>query len=559
MNISEERFKKTIAVLIAVVTTLIAMITYLQSDAGARDDAANRDTKRYSLESFGRQVSGDARVNFDYNSAYQAYYELDLLAGSAANAGDEAAANRYATLRDQMTGLSPLLAPPYFDPQTGEVNIAKYEADTYVVETTALAERFVAASAVKDAWDTKANTYIVHLTLLAVALFLYGLSTTVSGSLTRWVFSGVGTVVALVATLWAVAVFLSPVPDLRECKTSDGRYAIDAYATGVGLAYQGDYEQAAAEFDLALACQSSYTNALNARAESQAALGSYEAAAASYEQARAAGDASASTAGELAWMYYLLGRFDDATKMNRTALAADPGLLWAHYDLALSLLATGKVDEAKAEYANGMNAAARQVADAKAAGQEPSSELWWSLEDAALSLDTLLFTLDTGEGNPTRDQIVNPDAAGAAATDLSSQLKSLSVALEYTGQPPTGTLAAAISPFTFAEPLYDEQANFTDYAVADTFEYGASAVAVLFDYDHMQDGQDVVFKVYVDGEEDPSWRLIDKWVLGTSGGAEKPLSFDYSYANVLRPGFYTVEMYVDSHLGQSGSFVIGDP
>ncbi|MEK6574179.1 MAG: hypothetical protein AABZ58_07670 [Chloroflexota bacterium] len=208
MNISEERFKKTIAVLIAVVTTLIAIVTYLQSDAGARDDAANRDTKRYSLESFGRQVSGDACVNFDYNSAYQAYYELDLLAVSAANAGDE---------------------------------------------------------------------------------------------------------------------------------------------------------------------------------------------------------------------------------------------------------------------------------------------------------------------------------------------------------------AAAISPFTFAEPLYDEQGNFTDYAVADTFEYGASAVAVLFDYDHMQDGQDVVFKVYVDGEEDPSWRLIDKWVLGTSGGAEKPLSFDYSYANVLRPGFYTVEMYVDSHLGQSGSFVIGDP
>jgi hypothetical protein len=81
-------FNKILAVLIAVVTLLIAVITFLQSDAGNRDDMANRDTKSYSLEAFGKQVSGDARVNYDYNSAYQAYYELDLLAASAAAVED---------------------------------------------------------------------------------------------------------------------------------------------------------------------------------------------------------------------------------------------------------------------------------------------------------------------------------------------------------------------------------------------------------------------------------------------------------------------------------------
>ncbi|MBM4421846.1 MAG: hypothetical protein FJ030_00475 [Chloroflexi bacterium] len=110
-------------------------------------------------------------------------------------------------------------------------------------------------------------------------------------------------------------------------KTTDGRAAIDAYANGVGLAYQNQYQSAIAELDLALACEPKYTNALNARAQSQAALGNYEAAAADYEATRASGDASASTAGELAWVYYLLGRFDDATAMNRTALAADPTVL----------------------------------------------------------------------------------------------------------------------------------------------------------------------------------------------------------------------------------------
>ncbi len=85
----DESFKKTIAILIAIVTALAAVIAFLQSDAGARDDRANRDTKNYALEALGRQVSGDARVNYDYNTAYQAWYELDLLAASAANLGCE--------------------------------------------------------------------------------------------------------------------------------------------------------------------------------------------------------------------------------------------------------------------------------------------------------------------------------------------------------------------------------------------------------------------------------------------------------------------------------------
>lgn len=52
---------------------------------GDRDDQANRDNKRYALEALGRQVSGDARVNYDYNTAYQSWQELDLLATSAEN------------------------------------------------------------------------------------------------------------------------------------------------------------------------------------------------------------------------------------------------------------------------------------------------------------------------------------------------------------------------------------------------------------------------------------------------------------------------------------------
>ncbi|MBI3761435.1 MAG: hypothetical protein HY260_06170 [Chloroflexi bacterium] len=553
---SDDQFKKLIAVLIAGVATLIAVIAFLQSDASARDDRANRDTKRYSMQAMGRQVGGEARANYDYDRAYQAYYEFDLLAESAANVGDEAAARRYESLRDRMKSLSPLLAAPYFDPASGEVNIARYEADTYVVETTALTERFLAASKVKDAWDYKSNTYIIHVTLLAVALFLYGLSATLSGRIARWIFTGTGTLVALVGVGWAALLFAQPVPDLRDCKTADGAYAIDAFAQGVGLAYQNQHDQAVASFDKALACAPDYSNAHVERGNSNMALGKYAAAASDFEKAQASGDQTANVAGELAWAYYLQGRFDDAVNMNRTALKAVPDELWIRFDLGLSLLASGQIDGAKSEYADGMKMAAQQVADAKAAGAEPPSYLWWSLDDGAISLEDLVGTLEAGTGNPPPQSVANPDAVKEAATEVIGQLKSLAVALEYSGKPPAGELAATISPFAFAEPVSDDQGNVVDYNQAESFAYGIDDVSVLFDYSGMQDGQDVVFKVYVDDQEDPSWRIAEPWSLGASGSAEKPISFAYSNVHVLRPGEYAVEMYVASHLAQRGKFVV---
>lgn len=547
----DERFKQTIAVLIAVVTLCAAIIAYLQSDAGARDDRANRDNKRYALEAFGRQVSGNAAVNYAYNSAYQSWQELDLLAASAANRGDEAASQRYTILRDQARQFSPLLDAPYFDATTGEVDLARYEADTYLVEVTGLQEAFLASSVVKDAWDAKSNTYIVHLTLLAVALFLFGLSLVTASGATRWIFSTMGAAITLVALLWAGRVYAEPVVDLRE----QGQ-AIGAYAQGIGLAYQNKYEEAIAAFDTALQAAPTYANALAQRAEAQSALGNWVEAAADYEKARTAGDQSGNTAGELAWIYYLQGRFDEAIAMNRTALQASPGELWIQYDLALSLLTAGQLDAAKAEYTAGMKLAAEQVAAAKAANAEPPSYLWWGLDDAASGLDDLVAILDGEESVPPLDKITNGEAIRPVAEELISQIKSLAVALEYSGQPPSAPLTAQISPFVFAEPIYDESGEVTDYTEIDAVPFGTQAVAVLFDYQGMVDGQEVLFKVYIDGEEDPSWRVIFPWEAGAEGSYEKPLSLDYSDNFVLAAGYYTVEIYVDGQLAQRGSFMV---
>jgi tetratricopeptide (TPR) repeat protein len=553
LQIDRDKFNRIIAVCIAVVTLLATVMAYLQGDASARDDKANRDSKRYSIEAFGRQVSGDARVNFDYNTAYQMYYEMSLLSESAMNRGESIAAKRYQTLMEETRAFSPLLNAPYYSPASGqEPDVAWYEADTYLVDITRLRENFMAASAVKEGWDYKANTYILLLTLLAVALFLFGLSSTISSPTTRWIFSGGGALISIVTIIWAVQLMNKPVFDLREQGT-----AIEDFAQGVGFSSQSRHADAIARFDRALQAYPQYSNALFNRGQSYFALGENEKAIADYEAARTAGDLSANLAGELAYAYYLEGRFDDAIAMNQTALRTSPGELWIQFDLAISHLAAGNLDLAKAEYKRGMDMATRQVADAKTAGKEPPSYLWWGMMDAAESLDDLVAGLDNPESKPASSKLAVMDMISLEGPSLIASLKSLALALEYTGAPPKTGLLAEISPFEFVEPVKNTKGEIIAYGEpVDEFEYGIDEFAVLFDFTGLVDGQDFVFKLYINGVEDPSWRIVDTWSLGAEGSAEIPISYAYSDTFVFEPGTYTVELYIDYQLVQRGTFTV---
>ena len=96
------------------------------------------------------------------------------------------------------------------------VNLPLYEADVYLVEGAAMTEKYLAAYQVAQAWATKSGYYLLHLTLLAVTLFLFGLSLTIGRRGTRWIFTGIGAVVAVVTIFWAAIIALQPVHDLRR-------------------------------------------------------------------------------------------------------------------------------------------------------------------------------------------------------------------------------------------------------------------------------------------------------------------------------------------------------
>lgn len=550
---TDERFERLAAILITLITVLAAIVGWLQTDASVRSAQANRNAQRYAIQAMGRKTSGLVQFNYEYNGLYRAWSELDLLALSAGNSGDEAAARRYETVRDRLVRLSPLLQTPYFDAvEKTAPDLNGYEADIYWVEATALTERYTNAARLGSAWSDKANTYVAQLTILAVVLFLYGLSTTISGRV-RWLFVSAGTMLAGIVVLWLLVTAFWPISTLAD-------EAIVAYAQGIGLAYRGKQAEAIAAFDQALNEAPHYADAFYERGNTHFDGRDYEAAAADYEAAQATGRDDAAVTGNLGWVYYLLGRFNQASEQSRQALKSDPTQIGVHFNLGLALLADGQPEAAQTEYANTMALVSQQVNQARESGQEPSSSLWWYMDAGARDLQSLLDQLDNQPkawtDAPPRSAIADPEAVRSAAQDLNQQLRDMIVALEYTGEPPKGLVTAQITSFKFGQAQYDEQGNFVEYTTAEAFPYGTAEVLVLFDYENLRDGQEAVWKVYRDGLEDPSLRLTETWSLSSTGSAEKSIGYAYSNVFFFTPGEYTVELYIDSHLAHGGTFII---
>lgn len=580
-NCSDEPFKDWIGVLIAAVAVLAAIVAFLQTDAGGRSATAYRQARRFNTAALGQKESGQSAIGYSLYSA-QVWYELGALARAAEERGDLAAAQRYLAVRERVTSLSPFLQPPY------NLDLARFEADTYLVQATELAERAALASAQGDAWNAKSDTYVIHLTLLAIALALYGLSTSVSRR-ARGPFIGVGSAIVVATVAWVLVTALGAVPTLP-----DG--AIRAYARGVGLAYQGQTEAAIEAFDEALAQAPAYASALYGRGNAHYAQKNYAAAVADYRATQAAGRQDAAVAWNLGWNEYLLGHWEAAIHADRQALELDATLFPVRLNLGLALLASGQVEAAQEEYALAMAQASEEVAAALAGGQQVPVSSWYYLDSGARDLEGLLDLLAGRERPwtqaPPAAAVVRDERVQAAGWELLYRLKGLSVALEQSGRPPADVVRARVSPFRFGTvwlnvaegalprtpfeagvPLDAVRRPYFPYGDAfsgesqvrlaaleslpitqTAFPYDTASVVVYFDYEGMADGQEVVWKVYVNGVEDLSLRRVERWALGPAGQAEKGFSFVFA-----QDGEYRVEMYVEGHLVQWGTFMIEPP
>jgi tetratricopeptide (TPR) repeat protein len=544
-----EPFEQFVAILIAVVTIIASIVGYLQVDADNRSNQALRTAQAFAIQAVELKASGKVQSSA-WTDVLRLREEVLSLAIIAENYEDPKAAERFRAAGEQLLQLSPVLAPPYFDPAGEEApNQAKFESDSYFVEATYFSERFADAFAIKGAWGDKADAYIAHLTLLAVTLFFFGISITLPGRM-RWAFVGMGGLFTVATLIWVLIVFFTPV-------TAQPDEAMRAYADGEGWIHQDEPEKAVEAYNQAIAADPAYTNAYVSRAYAHEDLGQYDQAIADFEKVRAAGYRSSDVLADLSWLYYLKGQFPEAISLAQAGIEQYPAEIIHHINLGQAQLASNNPEAAQAAYNTASDLATRQVAEARAAEQEPPETLWIELDEAALDLDGLSSCIEAQDNcdhtTPPFETVsgINP----VKGRDLSLQLRNFQVALEYTGKVPGPAPAAKVTPFEFAQPVYDEETDeLIEYNYPEEFPDSASFITFFFDYEGMKDGQNVVYKVYYNFAEDPALRLVEEWSLGESGEAEFTLSYGELYT--FPPGDYWVEMYVDSHLVQEGGFTV---
>ncbi len=563
------------AILIAAVTIVAATAAFLQTDASNHASVANRDAQNYSLEALGLRTAGQAEVDYGWYAATHTWFELDTLVRTAEQDGNNPAAKRYRDVRDRITNLSPLLQSPYFDREGSSYpDLSGYETDRFLVEATELSEQNTNAARLSNDWDGRANNYILHLTLLAVALALLGLSAT-RATWTRKLFVTAGSLIVLVTVCWMAVVAIG---DIEE--TPDE--AMDAFARGYGLAWRYQPQEAIEEFDEALAADPSYANAYYERGNAhlnlafgdagldpEAAQDELTNGAEDLESARGAGKNDKNVNWNLGFVYYLTGDFEKAIAADERALEEDPTLFPVACNLGLTHLAAGDIEEAREQYAAALATVIDEVTVAKRADREPPSSLWLYLDLCASDLDSLRarLALDPRPWTqaPLRDAISDSDDLRREVDRLLVEIKDHLVALEYTGEPPGAPTTAETAPFQFGvartdangDPVVDRHGlPFFDPDPDATFPSGTDEVNVLFDYEDTVDGQKEAWKIYIDGEEEPALRIHADWSLGATGSAVLPISYTFSNAFVLQSGEYSVELYLDHRLVRRGGFTI---
>lgn len=147
----------------------------------------------------------------------------------------------------------------------------------------------------------------------------------------------------------------------------------------------------------------------------------------------------------------------------------------------------------------------------------------------------------------------------ALALEEIERIKELTVALELTGRPPVPAGRETAQSFEFVTEIRDENGVFIEFFTQSRYPYGTNEIGILFNFDGFQLGQQEVWKVYFNGVEDQSLRVIDTWKVGETGSALKPITYAYSDVFIFGPGEYTVDLYIDSNLLQSGTFFVENP
>jgi len=219
--IHQERWKNLVIILTVLTTIIVTLVAGLQIDASLRANQANRDSQLYAVELTGELQRNGLSANYEialFATIIQNRMEatvLQLTALKLKDKGDKqgsASALLQAEVAgaraDQGQAASIFYTDARYAPATpdGQPDLERYLKDSQERAQTLLKQQNEAADAY-NRWSKKADVYVGVLTVLAVALFLFGLAQAVAPRL-RLLFAVFGVLAVGAASLWALTTML---------------------------------------------------------------------------------------------------------------------------------------------------------------------------------------------------------------------------------------------------------------------------------------------------------------------------------------------------------------
>lgn len=408
-----DRLAGPLAVIIAVATLLGAIVGFQQAATAGQADDSRLAATTLGLEAAASAQRGQQQAQVEYGTYLRAVEQQTQAANATVRwlyaGSDTADGRRHDLERARWQRLADAtLATTEIQPDAefGPLRDASFPRRFFA----RAAQESHRLNALQDAHNEQANlldqraaAYTAILAVIAVAVYLLGLTLAVREFVLRRLFMATGLLLMAGAVVWALITAAQPVAAVNEA-------AADAYATArveLDTAYDAaGYAAAVRLYDQAIELRPTFGRAYLERAGAVIAAATPQrtglislvppealrAGQADLQRALDLGAATASTYGRLAFYGFVEGvqennraALEESIAASRRAVELDSGEPVWQLNLAVALVALERFDEAAAAYTDGVAKVIYIDGDAA----RPRDEAWWEEERLAGALTDL--------------------------------------------------------------------------------------------------------------------------------------------------------------------------
>ncbi|MEY2431815.1 MAG: hypothetical protein QOC92_1540 [Acidimicrobiaceae bacterium] len=355
-------FRRRLALAVVLITLFGSVIAYLHEQNSNLEDNAARDAQIASVKGFGQQVGASTEFRLDYRVFVQrqmlerrhlvaAARQRSTLNGSLASvyASDS---ERWVQLRDAIGQGTKV---------KDDRGALELDSQLQTSPDKARLAQKVFANRAND-YGNKADSYVALLTVLAVGLFLIGLSLTVSGR-GRNFLALPGVAIAVVCVGWGLMITASSITEVSS-------KAIDLTAEGQELQSSGDPAGAVVKYRDAIKESPQFGAAYARLADAEFQAGGTTVAGNQFqsvsdpeatkraieagEKALSLGEGNASLLSDIGFFHFTLGQYDRAEQLSQQALSENDQFPPLVFNVGVVQVAKGDASGAQKSYERGI-------------------------------------------------------------------------------------------------------------------------------------------------------------------------------------------------------------